>query len=51
MRVIFEQLALFSETYECHLCGASNSLASLTSTTSLGWVTDGSLDWFVFCIR
>jgi len=36
MRVIFEQMARFSPTYTCHLCGASNNLVSL--------LTDGSVD-------
>jgi hypothetical protein len=48
MRVIFEQLASFSATYKCHLCGASNKLVSSSGLS--GWLTDGSLDWFVFPI-
>ena len=49
MRVIFQQLPLFSATYGCHLCGAQNEIVS--SSNSSEWLTDGSLDWFVFCIR
>jgi len=42
MRVIFERQAFFFSTYECHLCGAWNTLVS--SSSSSGWLTDGSLD-------
>jgi len=49
MRAIFKRHALFFATYECHLCGAPNKLVSFSN--SLGWLTDGSLDWFVVCIR
>ena len=49
MRVVFERLASFSTTYKCHLCGARNKLVS--SRYLSGWLTDGSLDWFVVCIR
>jgi len=48
MRVIFERLAFFSATYECHLCGAQNKLVSFGNPSE--WLTDGSLDWFVLCI-
>jgi len=49
MRVIFERRAFFSATYECCLCGAQNEL--VLSSNSSEWLTDGSLDWFVVCIR
>ena len=48
MRVIFERPVSLSATYECRLCGAQNELGSLSSFS--GWLTDGSLDWFVLCI-
>jgi hypothetical protein len=51
MRVVFERLASYSATYECHLCGASNKLVSFSSLSGLGWLTNGSLDWFVLCVR
>jgi hypothetical protein len=46
MRVIFEQVVQSSCTYTCHLCGASNNLNIVSFGTS-GWLTDGSIDWFV----
>ena len=53
MRVVFEELAFFSPfesaTYTCHLCEARNELGSFSNSSE--WFTDGSLDWFVFCIR
>ena len=49
MRVIFERRAFFSATYKCHLCGAPNKLVSFSGLSE--WLTDGSLDWFVLCIR
>jgi len=48
MRVVFERQAFFFATYECHLCGTWNKLVS--SSNSSGWLTDGSLDWFVLYI-
>ena len=45
MRVIFEQLAFFSRTYTCHLCGAWNTLVSFEN--SFEWHFDGSHEWFV----
>ena len=50
MRVVFEQRAFASATYECHLCGARNELVVSFSNSS-EWLTDGSLDWFVLCVR
>ena len=50
MRVIFEQLAFYSTTYECHLCGASNELV-MSSSNSSECLTEGSLEWFVLCVR
>ena len=49
MRVVFERQAFFLATYECHLCGAWNELVSFSNSSE--WLTDGSLDWFVVCIR
>ena len=49
MRVIFEQLAYLSATYKCHLCGEQNKIASFSRWSE--WLTDGSLDWFVPCVR
>jgi hypothetical protein len=43
MRVIFEQIARYSRTYICHLCGERNHVVY--------WLTDGSVDWFVYNIR
>jgi hypothetical protein len=51
MRVIFEQLASFSATYKCHLCGTPNKLVSFSGFKLSEWLTDGSLDWFVLCVR
>jgi hypothetical protein len=48
MRVVFEQMAILSLTYACHLCGASNSLTSFSK--SEGWITDCSVNWFVYNI-
>ena len=45
MRVVFERRASIFATYECHLCGAQNELTSFSECS--GWLTDGSLDWFV----
>ena len=49
MRVIFERLGFLFTTYECHLCRAQNELVSLSNLS--GWLTNGSLDWFVLCIH
>jgi len=49
MRAIFERHALFFATCECHLCGAQNKIVSFSNSS--GWLTNGSLDWFVLCIR
>jgi len=50
MRVVFEQLASFlAADYKCHLCGAWNELVSFSNSSE--WLTDGSLEWFVLCIR
>lgn len=46
MRVVFEQVTEFSATYTCHLCGATNKLVSFGEAKE--WLTDGSVDWFVF---
>jgi len=51
MRFNFERLAFFTATYECRLGGESNKPRIVLSGNSLGWLTDGSLDWFVLCIR
>ena len=48
MRAVFERLAFCFAIYECHLCGAQNKLVFSKSS---GWGMDGSLDWFVVCIR
>ena len=45
MRVVFERQASFFAPYECHLCGAPKKLTSVSKWS--GWLTDGSLDWFV----
>ena len=50
MRVIFEQVAQFSCTYACHLCGALNNLG-LVSFGASGWLTNSSVDWFVLGIH
>ena len=49
MRVVFERQAFFYATYECHLCEAQNKIVSFDNSSE--WLTDGSLDWFVICIR
>ena len=50
MRVIFEQLASFSATYKCHLCGEPNNLKLVSLNGLSEWPTGGSLDWFVLCV-
>ena len=50
MRVVFEQLAFFSATYKCHLCGAWNKHKLVSVSNSSEWLTAGSLDWFALCI-
>ena len=45
MRVIFEQLAFFSPTYLCDLCGERNKLVLFEN--SIEWLFDGSHEWFV----
>ena len=49
MGAVFERQAFFYATYECHLCGAQTKLVSFSNSSE--WLTDGSLDWFVVCIR